>query len=714
MTALALAVVCLASLSPARAQAAATIVVRVRLASGEPIPGVRVSVAETGDNRASALATTRADGKVAVVVPHGTYAVTVFATAAGSAPTDLVDRVVYGIPVAGDREVDVALERGTVVQAAFVDEAGRPVSKGRVEVSSNLHEPTAVAFTDENGWARMVMLPGMSIYVAPPTTLPRAIGRWVRFEDLVLDERGIAEPIVLYTLPEPRDLGDGRYLLHGGEAPGPHVTVALIAEGFTDADEPFVDANGNGACDDEPYLDTNGSGAYDNGEPFVDANDNGRRDMEPFDDVNGDGVCNRGERALFLESAVDHLRSMLAFPVYRELRERLDVYALFVASAQAGSDFPTLPRSVARDTAFDSKFLSLNFVFDCDRDLAIAEARRLLPEHDYLAILVNNVYGVGRESGGGVVILYGGRVPSPAYVAAHEFGHTIGGLADEYFAYDGAPPYTREEPNYPNVTRSSEVGNLKWARFVRPGTAVPTVDGTPGIGAFEGGYYRRHGISRPSFNCLMRRSSIFCAVCADHFITRFDIRRGVAPPTTARLALPLDGATTATYVPVAVDVPDLAAVASVRAIVDGVPTGAAATVSPFGLQLDARALAVGSHRVAAEVRTHDGAVSRTGEAIVVVGRLPRSEPSLASARFKGGTLVLEGLDGAAMPGAVLFVDSDRFSLETARDGSVRVVKRSVGSASGLRISKAIRKNRPVTLSVINPDGGRSPEIVFTR
>jgi hypothetical protein len=697
------------------AQDAATLTVRVRVESGEPLSNALVSVSETGDNRANVLTRTKDDGSLSVTVPRGTYAVTVYAAAARGVPSDLVDRILYGFDVTADRAVDIVVERGTVVQTCIVSEDGRPLAGARVDVVPEVNEALTSTYADDAGWVRAVLRPGMQLYVVPPPAARRERVRWVRFEDLVVDPRGIAQPIVLEALPEPDELDENRVLVYRGRAPGPHITIGFIGEGFTDGDEQFDDTNGNGVCDDEPYIDMNGSGGFDAVEPYVDANENGRRDAEPFTDANGDGVCNRGERAQLVEAAVYHVRTMLGFPAYRELAERIDAYALFVPSRQAGSDFPTLPVPVERDTAFGSVFRSTNFILDYDREGTVAEARRLLPAYDYLALVVNDLFGVGREGGGGVVVLFGGRVARLAHIAAHEFGHTIGGLADEYFQYDGSPPYNRDEPNYPNVTRTSAVSSLKWSRFVRPGTQVPTVDGTPGIGAFEGGYYRRYGIARPSFNCLMRKPSIFCAVCAESVTTRFEAKRGAGSPSAPTLALPIAGETVYSTLRVAVDVPDLAGVASVQAFVDGHAYGTPTAVAPFGLELDARPLPDGGHRVRAAVRMLDGRVVETAEVSIVVGRASPSSPAFTSARFKGGTLVLEGVSGAVVPGAVVFVDgTDRFALEPVRDGTLRVPKATTGSATALRISKAIRKNRPVTLQVVAPDGGRSPETPFVR
>ena len=93
----------------------------------------------------------------------------------------------------------------------------------------------------------------------------------------------------------------------------------------------------------------------------------------------------------------------------------------------------------------------------------------------------------------------------------------------------------------------------------------------------------------------------------------------------------------------------------------------------------------------------------------------RAAPTIGVPRFKGGAIALEGASNLVVPGAALFVDGvDRFRLERLPNGQVRTVKSATGTASGLRLGKAVRAGRQVTLVVVNPDGGRSAEVTFRR
>jgi len=687
----------------------------VRLESGSPLAATRVSISETGDNLFSALVATDTDGSFDVTVPKGTYSVTAFSATSSRTPSDLLDSTVRGLVVDRDVSIDITARRGTVVQTAVVSSDGTPMPGARIDVFDASNEITRTAFADETGWVRFVATVGQSLFVTPAPRPGRDIARWLRFEELGADATGIARPIRLDALDAPLDSGGTVIPLLHGSAPGPHVRIALVSEGFTDLDEPFVDKNGNGTCDNEPFLDVDGDGKYGPGDLTVDVNGNGKRDNESFTDLNGDGVWNHGERALFLQTAVDHLRMMLGFPVYRELRDNLDVDAIFVPSRQAGSDYPSLPVPVLRDTRYDSRFLSLNFIFNYDNDKLVAEARSHVPTYDLLGMITYNVFGTGRETGGGTVGLFASRRTDLDFVCAHEFGHSLGRLADEYFAYDGAPPYGGIEPNYPNVTKSSAIDELKWARFVPAGTSLPTPDGTVGVGAFEGGYYRRHGILRPAYNCMMRKFAIFCPVCAESMSARIASTRGVARPAAPSLSAPLDSEVVDNDLLVGIDIDDLARVESVQPLVNGQPAGMPSRVSPFDALVDVSAHGGGTITVSADVTFVGGTHSVTPAVTVSVTPRDVQTPTVADVRFMSGTVVLKGINGIVVPGAVLFVDGvDRFPLELANTGSARVVKSALGSASNARIRKAVRAGRQVTLVVVNADGGRSAPIPFTR
>jgi IgA Peptidase M64 len=109
---------------------------------------------------------------------------------------------------------------------------------------------------------------------------------------------------------------------------------------------------------------------------------------------------------------------------------------------------------------------------------------------------------------------------APWDVIAHEYGHGIGDLHDEYFnpgtAYSGTPPILG-----PNVSTVLDRKHVPWADLIRDGTPVPTPDtypdsaSGPTVGEYEGGATYAAGVYRPCKDCRMSdNTSPFCPVCS--------------------------------------------------------------------------------------------------------------------------------------------------------------------------------------------------------
>jgi hypothetical protein len=139
-------------------------------------------------------------------------------------------------------------------------------------------------------------------------------------------------------------------------------------------------------------------------------------------------------------------------------------------------------------------------------------------------VLLNNP-GFGGVAHGNRLVLPMGITWS---TVAHELGHALGGLGDEYHVNNQA--YTGPEPTYPNLTAVAVLQGLKWAGFVAAATPIPTGNGgyTAGpkppawddnqsVGLFEGGDENfSTGIYRPVLNCRMNTNNpAYCPVCAN-------------------------------------------------------------------------------------------------------------------------------------------------------------------------------------------------------
>ena len=97
----------------------------------------------------------------------------------------------------------------------------------------------------------------------------------------------------------------------------------------------------------------------------------------------------------------------------------------------------------------------------------------------------------------------GGKQFEP--VVVHEFGHSFGGLGDEYpYGNDDPMYFSDTEPWEPNLTTKHDFSG-KWQTHIDEGRAS----------LIEGGGYLAKGVWRGQENCRMRTNDEpdFCPVC---------------------------------------------------------------------------------------------------------------------------------------------------------------------------------------------------------
>jgi hypothetical protein len=277
----------------------------------------------------------------------------------------------------------------------------------------------------------------------------------------------------------------------------------------------------------------------------------------------GDGYTGR-QRDEFLDDVHRLTAALFATEPFRSRKRDFNVRALLAPAPQSGVSDPR--KGIWIDTPLR---LSFN-AFDTDRYVLTFENEALREwaaqaPYDALVLLANT----RKYGGGGIYNLWAtcsADTEVSAYVFVHEFGHSFGGLADEYYssqvAYeDFTPPGT--EPWEPNVTALLDPGRLKWKDLASPGTSLPTpwnqkaydemdlgfqkrraalveskaddeaherlmrevkaastrqLESEPHfgkVGAFEGAAYEAKGLYRPCVDCIMftRNPATFCPVC---------------------------------------------------------------------------------------------------------------------------------------------------------------------------------------------------------
>lgn len=224
------------------------------------------------------------------------------------------------------------------------------------------------------------------------------------------------------------------------------------------------------------------------------------------------------EMDTFYKDAEIACESLFAHEPFKSMKKRFNIVAVASASQDSGVSIPRL--SQWKHTAFSSHFST----FYSDRYLTTS---RLKSVHDALAgipyehiIILANTDEYG---GGGIYNSYTLTTAHHAEfrpVVVHEFGHSFGGLADEYFYDDDVMNDTYPldvEPWEQNVSTRVDFGS-KWEDMLPEGTPIPTPIEETGkypTGVYEGAAYSAKGIYRASYNCRMRTNEYptFCPVC---------------------------------------------------------------------------------------------------------------------------------------------------------------------------------------------------------
>ena len=211
-----------------------------------------------------------------------------------------------------------------------------------------------------------------------------------------------------------------------------------------------------------------------------------------------------GEMDIFFKDAESTVENLLRHEPFKSMKDRFNIVAVASPSEDSGVSVPR--EGLWKKTAVDSHFDT----FYSDRYLTTLH---LFKMHDALAgipyehiiILANtDTYG-----GGGI---YNSYTLTTAHhnlfgpVVVHEFGHSFGGLADEY-AYDDQFVeyyYPDIEPWEQNITTKANFES-KWKDLYDQGV----------VGLVEGGGYQTKGVWRPCEDCRMRTNTAeaFCPVC---------------------------------------------------------------------------------------------------------------------------------------------------------------------------------------------------------
>lgn len=205
----------------------------------------------------------------------------------------------------------------------------------------------------------------------------------------------------------------------------------------------------------------------------------------------------------YLDDCRTATESLFEHEPFKRLRNRFNIIAL--CSPSVDSDVSQPAQGIWLNTALSSHFDT----FYMTRYLTTLHLKKL---HDWLAatpyehiiVLANTAH----YGGGGIYNSYNLSYTRGEHfrpVVVHEFGHSFGGLGDEYPYGDSDPMYFADtEPWEPNLTTSTKKP-AKWQNLIDAGK----------VGLVEGGGYLSKGVWRGQEDCRMRTNEypVFCPVC---------------------------------------------------------------------------------------------------------------------------------------------------------------------------------------------------------
>lgn len=221
----------------------------------------------------------------------------------------------------------------------------------------------------------------------------------------------------------------------------------------------------------------------------------------------------------FLAMCDTAIMALTAHEPYKSLIDRFNFVAVMPASHQKGISIPhnrqwfDTALGSHYDTFYTKRYLTVPNIF------TLYDYCTGVPFEHFIIMANTTEYG-----GGGIFNSY--TIASAQSrnarleVIVHEFGHSFGGLGDEYFYDDQFETIypSDTEPWEPNLTTLVDFES-KWKDMLPAGTKIPTAPNgknlTTQLGVYEGGGYQSKGVYRPVQECRMKINEVkeFCPVC---------------------------------------------------------------------------------------------------------------------------------------------------------------------------------------------------------
>lgn len=234
--------------------------------------------------------------------------------------------------------------------------------------------------------------------------------------------------------------------------------------------------------------------------------------------VVGDGYSAAAADQSKFAADVDRLviNGVMARDFYRDNRRAFNVYRVDLTSAESGVSKPGAAKNTALKTIYTGDWNSCWIEPSNDTETLLNAALTGVPKYDFV-LIVQNESGFGGCRRGSRLYVTGGVNWD---VVAHEWGHGVGGLFDEY-SVSSRPVYVGPPVNVRNCSTVLDGTRVAWTRLIQQGFVIPPatqfgtgIDPNLTVGMFQGCATYMAGIFRPVHECRMKTNTPhFCPVC---------------------------------------------------------------------------------------------------------------------------------------------------------------------------------------------------------
>jgi hypothetical protein len=263
--------------------------------------------------------------------------------------------------------------------------------------------------------------------------------------------------------------------------------------------------------------------------------------------VLGDGYA-QADQSKFADD-VDRLvvKGVFGHDFYKSNYAAFNVYRIDLVSKDSGVSHLDETRDTALKVIYSGDWNRCWLEESSETDQLIVNAIAGVSKIDFVLVIANEGGYGGCQRGGRLYITAGDEWD----VVAHEYGHGIAGLYDEYSV---SGTYTAPPINVKNCSTVKDRKGVSWSRLIDATTPVPTdslttLDPNRTVGLFTGCDYAENGIYRPVQNCRMKTNTpAFCPVCLG-LMSRAVARYLPPPPGNGgHAAAPRQGGVNMSYV----------------------------------------------------------------------------------------------------------------------------------------------------------------------